>query len=102
MNRRIHFTNLLLKLAVLVMTTVLAVSCSKSDDKDDKGGGGLIPDPNIPTLSEIKYELSPNAVIVPEATTKQLMNVDTLRHKLTLPASASMPEVGQCLIFNTH
>ena len=101
MNRRIHFTNLLLKLAVLVMTTVLAVSCSKSDDNDDKGGGGITPNPDIPTLSEITYDLSPQAVVMPETTTKSLVSADTLGHKLTLPTSVDKPEVGQCLIFNT-
>ena len=93
--------DLLLTLAILVMTALISVSCSKSDDNDEKGGGGVVPDPDIPTLSEITYDLSKNAVIIPEATTKQLSSVDTLGHKLTLPTSAGKPEVGQCLIFNT-
>lgn len=86
-------------LSALFLLSGLTASCSK-DDKDDKGGG-IAPDPNIPTLSEIKYDLSQQAVIIPEAVTKQLISVDTLGHKLILPASAEMPEVGQCLIFNT-
>ena len=86
-------------LSALFLLSGLMASCSK-DDKDDKGGG-IAPDPNIPTLSEIKYDLSQQAVIIPEAVTKQLISVDTLGHKLIFPASAEMPEVGQCLIFNT-
>lgn len=100
MNKRIRLSDLLLKVAFMVMTALITISCSKSDDKDDKGGG-VKPDPDIPTLSEITYDLSQNAVIMPEATTKSLSSVDTLGHKLTLPASAGKPEVGQCLIFNT-
>lgn len=100
MNNKIKLLNLLLTLAILVITALISVSCTKSDDKDDKGGG-VKPDPDIPTLSEITYDLSKNAVIIPEATTKQLSNVDTIGHKLTLPTSAGKPEVGQCLIFNT-
>lgn len=101
MNKRTSISDLLLKLTILVITAMLSVSCSKGDDKNDKGGGGVVPDPDIPTLSEIKYDLSPKSVIVPEAATKKLSNVDTLGHKLTLPVSAGKPEVGQCLIFNT-
>ena len=101
MNRRIHFSDLLLKLALVVVTAMLTFSCSKSDDKDDNGGGGVVPNPDIPTLSEISYDLSPQAVVMPETTAKSLVSADTLGHKLTLPASADKPEVGQCLIFNT-
>lgn len=87
----------------LLMVAVVLTSCSKGDDNDSKGssGGGVAPDPDVPVLSEIKYELSPTATIVPEAITKQLTGVDTLGHKLTLPSSADKPEVGQTLIFNT-
>lgn len=98
--KKIRLLNFLQTLAILVMTALISVSCSKSDDKDDTGGG-VKPDPDIPTLSEITYDLSQNAVIMPEAVTKQLSNVDTLGHKLSLPTSAGKPEVGQCLIFNT-
>ena len=101
MNKRFRLLNLLLTLAILVMTALITVSCSKSDDKDDNRGGGVKPDPDIPTLSKITYDLSQDAVIIPETTTKQLSSVDTLGHKLTLPTSAGKPEVGQCLIFNT-
>ena len=88
-------------MTTLLMAAAFLTSCSKSEDDDSKGGGGIMPDPNVPVLSEIKYELSPTSTIVSEATTKQLTNVDTLRHKLTLPASATKPEVGQTLIFST-
>ena len=64
MNKRNKFTDLLQTLAILVMTALISVSCSKSDDKDDTGGG-VKPDPDIPTLSEITYDLSQNAVIMP-------------------------------------
>ena len=101
MNTKMKPSDLLFKLAILVMTALITVSCSKSDDNDEKGGGGVVPDPDIPTLSEITYDLNKNAVIIPEAATKQLSSVDTLGHKLTLPTSAGKPEVGQCLIFNT-
>lgn len=101
MNTKMKPSDLLFKLAILVMTALITVSCSKSDDNDEKGGGGVVPDPDIPTLSEITYDLNKNAVIIPEAATKQLSSVDTLGHKLTLPTSAGKPDVGQCLIFNT-
>jgi hypothetical protein len=101
MNTKMKPSDLLFKLAILVMTALITVSCSKSDDNDEKGGGGVVPDSDIPTLSEITYDLNKNAVIIPEAATKQLSSVDTLGHKLTLPTSAGKPEVGQCLIFNT-
>jgi len=89
-------------LCLLMVATVLT-SCSKSSDSDNEGGsgGGIKPDPNIPTLSEAKYEMAPLAIIVPESTTKQLTAVDTIAHRLTLPASADKPEVGQTLVFST-
>ena len=89
-------------LCLLMVATVLT-SCSKGSDSDNEGGsgGGIKPDPNIPTLSEAKYEMAPLATIVPESTTKQLTAVDTIAHRLTLPASADKPEVGQTLVFST-
>ena len=84
------------------MFVFLAFSaCSSTEGDDNKGGGGYTPDPNIPVISDITYELSPQAVIVPEAVTTQLVSVDTIGHTLVLPSSAEMPQVGQCLIFNT-
>ena len=75
-------------------------ACGGGDDEVSENGGGIKVDPNIPTLSEISYELAPKAVIVPEATIKQITAVDTESHKFTLPSSASKPEVGQTLIIN--
>ncbi len=92
---------LLVILTVSMMTLMAVSACSKDDDKGDGGGGSVTPDPNIPELSEIKYELAPTATIVPEEVTKAVANVDTLGHKLTLPTRAAKPEVGQTLIFNT-
>ena len=87
----------------LLMVAAVLTSCSKGSDSDNEGGsgGGIKPDPNIPTLSEAKYEMAPLAIIVPESTTKQLTAVDTIAHRLTLPASADKPEVGQTLVFST-
>ena len=90
-----------LLMTTLLMVAAVLISCSKGDDNDSKGGGGLQPDPNIPTLSEAKYEMAPLATIVPESIAKQLTAVDTIAHRLTLPASAGKPEVGQTLVFST-
>ena len=86
---------LLAMLAVVMMTALAVTSCSKDDDDNGgKGGGGLTTDPNIPTISDVKYELAPAASIVSEATATQITAVDTVSHKFTLPASAGKPEVG--------
>lgn len=80
---------------------VFIVACGKSsDDADENKNNGNV-DPNVPVLSEIKYELNPQATIVPEAVANQITAVDTLGHSLTLPLSAEKPEVGQTLIINT-
>jgi hypothetical protein len=76
-------------------------ACGGGNDEVSENGGGIKVDPNIPTISEINYELSPTATIVPENVAKQITDVDTLRHKLIFPASADKPEVGQTLIINT-
>ena len=83
-----------------VLLTVGLSACSGGDDNDNSGGG-VTPDPNIPTLSEISYELAPKAVIVAETAAKQITAVDTVAHRFTLPLSASKPEVGQTLVIST-
>lgn len=90
-------------LMALLMTFGLA-ACGGDDEKNDvspQDQGGLTPDPTIPTIGDITYELSPSAVLVPEAVAKQITNVDVDNHQFTLPASATKPEVGQTLIINT-
>lgn len=108
MKKRTNISDMFMKLAILVMTIMMAVACSKSDGDDNKGsGGGQTPTPDPPTPSTpsqqsgIKYELSPTAVLVPEATAKSITNVDTVGYKFTMPLNGSKPEVGQCLIINT-
>lgn len=87
--------------AVMMFLVVFIVACGKSsDDADENKNNGKV-DPNVPVLSEIKYELNPQATIVPEAVANQITAVDTLGHSLTLPLSAEKPEVGQTLIINT-
>ena len=84
------------------MALCVITACSNGDeDNGGNSGGGLSPDPNIPTFSNIKYELAPAATIVSETTAKQITAVDTISHKFTLPKSAGKPEVGQTLIINT-
>ena len=80
------------------------VACGKDDATDDSpvtppSEEGVSPNP--PTISDIKYELNSSAVLVPEATAKQITHVDATSHQLTLPLSAAKPEVGQTLIINT-
>lgn len=92
---------LLTAMATMMLLAVIIVACSKSsDDVDENKGNGKV-DPNVPVLSEIKYELNPQATIVPEDVAKQITAVDTLGQSFTLPLSAEKPEVGQTLIINT-
>lgn len=94
-----RLTSKLMLLLTAMLVVVFTVSCSKSSDEPEPGGGGITPDPVTP--SEVKYELSPGAVLVPKETCQNLVSVDTLAHRLTLPKSAGKPKVGQCLIFST-
>ncbi len=100
--RKINRTfKLLIAMAAMMFLAVIIVACSKSgDDVDENKGNGEV-DPNVPVLSEIKYELNPQATIVPEDVAKQITAVDTLGQSFTLPLSAEKPEVGQTLIINT-
>ncbi len=102
MKRRKLF-RLLAALTAIVLVAGMFAACSKDDDNDGKkeNPGGNIIDPNVPVLSNITYEMAPDAVLVPEATAKEISNVDTLGHKFTLPLSADEPQVGQTLIINT-
>lgn len=97
-----RITSWLAKLSVALMALCVIAACSKGDDDNGgNSGGGLTPDPNIPTFSNVKYELAPTAIIVPETTAKQITAVDSISHKFTLPISAGKPQVGQTLIINT-
>ena len=55
-------------------------------------------------MSEIDYDLSESAVVVPAATSNKFEDVDTEGHTFVIPSSVSadqVPTVGQCLIVNT-
>ena len=52
-------------------------------------------------MSDISYELRAATVIVPEAVTRQISGVDTLRQVMTLPAGGIVPDEGMVLIINT-
>lgn len=107
MKKRTNYLNLLLATALFLVAAVPMASCSSGDDSTsaelinggDNGGGQQ--EKNIPILSEVHYELSPEAVIMPEEVTTQVTNVDETNHTLTLPLSADVPVEGQTLIFNT-
>ena len=80
---------------------LFVVSCSKDD-------GPAEPDqpsqPDVPVISEIAYELSDDAMVVPENTTKSFFDVDTAQHTFCLPTgtpSNQVPQVGTCLVVNT-
>ena len=100
--RRTNSTfRLLTAKAAMMFLVVIIVACSKSsDDADEYKKDGKV-DPNVPVLSEITYELNPQATIVSEAVANQITAVDTVGHSLTLPLSAEKPQVGQTLIINT-
>ena len=101
--KRKRLFRLLIALTTVVFVAGMFVACSKddnSDDKKDKPGGQVI-DPEVPVLSDITYELNPNAVLVSEETAKNITDVDTQSHKFTLPLSAEAPVEGQTLIINT-
>ena len=82
---------------------MLALASCSSSDSDDEGkpndGGSTTPE--APVVTEITYEMNPAAIMVPETTAKQISNVDTISHHLTLPTSAAKPEIGQTLVINT-
>lgn len=103
MNRK----SILSRLWMLVVVVLLAACGGGGDDPSTPQppqptpSEPSNPDPNVPVLSDVKYELSPSAVLVPADVAKAITNVDLVGRKLTLPASATKPEVGQCLIINT-
>ncbi|MBR1788737.1 MAG: hypothetical protein IJ762_06075 [Bacteroidaceae bacterium] len=75
----------------------LFTACSSDDENSPK-------EPDVPILSEIDYDLSESAVVVPAATSNKYENVDTEGHTFVIPSSVSedqVPTVGQCLIVNT-
>ena len=107
MKKRNNILNMLLAMAVLVVAVFVAAACSSSDDAADdlanggNGGNGQKEEATYPILSEVNYELSTAAVVVPEEVTKQVTNVDETTKTMTLPLSADVPQEGQVLIFNT-
>ena len=88
-------------MAAIVLTAGLTAACDESGDDSKSKQGGLTPDPNIPVMSDISYELRAATVIVPEAVTRQISGVDTLRQVMTLPAGGIVPDEGMVLIINT-
>ncbi len=94
-----RLSNKVMLMLAAMQLAVFTISCSKSSDEPEPGGGGIISDPVTP--SEIKYELNANAVLIPKEVCQNLVSVDTLGHRLVLPKSAGKPKVGQCLIFST-
>ena len=92
---------LMVVMMAIVFMAAMTASCDEGGDSSSSGQGSLTPDSSIPVMSDIKYELSPQAVIVPESVARQISDVDTLRQVITLPATGDMPEVGQVLIINT-
>ena len=94
-----RLSNKLMLMLAAMLLAVFTISCSKSSDEPEPGGGGIISDPVTP--SEINYELNANAVLIPKEVCQNLVSVDTLGHRLVLPKSAGKPKVGQCLIFST-
>lgn len=89
--------------SLVLLTMMLALASCSSSDSDDEGkpndGGSTTPE--APVVTEITYEMNPAAIMVPETTAKQISNVDTISHHLTLPTSAAKPEIGQTLVINT-
>ena len=88
----------------IVLMAGMATSCSKDDNNDivpEEKQSNLTIDPNIPVMSEIKYELEPTTVVVPEEKVEQISNVDTVGHQLTMPITGDEPKVGECIVVNT-
>ena len=82
----------------LLATAGLFTACSSSDDENGPK------EPDVPILSEIDYDLSESAVVVPAATSNKFEDVDTDGHTFVIPSSVAedqVPTVGQCLIVNT-
>ena len=101
MNTKTILSKLWMLIIVLLLTACGGGGSDAKDELPPEGGGGLTPDPNVPVLSDVKYELSPKAVLVPQDVAKQIKKADLVAHTLTLPATATKPEVGQTLIINT-
>lgn len=88
-------------LVMLLVGALAIVGCSGSDDAPMPE---TPTEPDVPIISKIDYELSDQAVVVPESTTRSFFNVDTENHTFCLPANISpsqVPMVGKCLIVNT-
>ena len=101
MNTKTILSKLWMLIIVLLLTACGGGGSDAKDELPPEGGGGLTPDPNVPVLSDVNYELSPKAVLVPQDVAKQIKKADLVAHTLTLPATATKPEVGQTLIINT-
>ena len=81
----------MLMLAAMLLA-VFTISCSKSSDEPEPGGGGIISDPVTP--SEIKYELNANAVLIPKEVCQNLVSVDTLGHRWSCLNRPESPRWG--------
>ena len=84
-------------LSAVVAGCFVMAACSSSDDNEPKQPEK----PDVPVISEIKYEMNDNVEVLSATVSNKFTNVDTTAHVFTMPASVEMPQVGQCLIVNT-
>ena len=109
MKKRNYLLRLLLTMAMCYVAAFTVTSCSSEDDNvaeeitnnNGNNGGSGGKENNIPVMSEITYQLSSTAVVVPATTANAISDVDEDAKTLTMPLTASEPQVGQTLIFNT-
>lgn len=88
-------------LATLAVGFISLVACSSSDDAAEPA---TPTEPEIPILSQITYELTDAARVVPADLSNQMSDIDVTAHTFTLPANIAadqVPVAGQCLIVNT-
>ncbi|MBQ8968603.1 MAG: hypothetical protein IJ064_02555 [Bacteroidaceae bacterium] len=86
-------------IAGLTVGSVALTSCSSDDTPSPDTPQG----PDVPVMSEITYELTPETQVVPEGTSDLFFDVDTAAGTFTMPASVAadqVPVAGQCLIVN--
>lgn len=88
-------------LATLAVGFISLVACSSSDDAAEPA---TPTEPEIPILSQITYELTDAARVMPADLSNQMSDIDVTEHTFTLPANIAadqVPVAGQCLIVNT-
>lgn len=83
MNTKTILSKLWMLIIVLLLTACGGGGSDAKDELPPEGGGGLTPDPNVPVLSDVKYELSPKAVLVPQDVAKQIKKADLVAHTPT-------------------